>query len=389
MFQTLIFAAKLITQANMSGLYIHIPFCRKACSYCNFHFSTSLSLQSKMLEAIHEEMAIKKNFLKENALSTIYIGGGTPSILSLVAIEKLINSASKHCDTSSVKEITLELNPDDASPAYLKGLHDLGINRLSIGIQSFSDEDLTLMNRAHNSAQAKDCLQWATDIGYDISADLIYGTPSLSEATWLENIQTLLSYSIDHISAYQLTIEPKTPLEYQVKQKKIIPITDEKFEKQFDILIKTLGDHNFKQYEISNFAKNKKYALHNTNYWRGKEYLGIGPSAHSFFGNKRQWNTANNALYIQQINANLPCFEEEALQMKDQFNEMIMTRLRTMWGISPTDLFPFPTELNNHLRNEISKWIASNHILINDNDYILSQKGKMIADAIISDLFYL
>ena len=219
MFQTLIFAAKLITQANMSGLYIHIPFCRKACSYCNFHFSTSLSLQSKMLEAIHEEMAIKKNFLKENALSTIYIGGGTPSILSLVAIEKLINSASKHFDTSSVKEITLELNPDDASAAYLKGLHDLGINRLSIGIQSFSDEDLTLMNRAHNSAQAKDCLQWATDIGYDISADLIYGTPSLSEATWLENIQTLLSYSIDHISAYQLTIEPKTPLEYQVKQK--------------------------------------------------------------------------------------------------------------------------------------------------------------------------
>ena len=150
-----------------------------------------------------------------------------------------------------------------------------------------------------------------------------------------------------------------------------------------------MGDHNFEQYEISNFAKNKKYALHNTNYWRGKEYLGIGPSAHSFFGNKRQWNTANNALYIQQINANLPCFEEEALQMKDQFNEMIMTRLRTMWGISPTVLFPFPTELKNYLYNEISKWISSNHILINDDDYILSQKGKMIADAIISDLFYL
>jgi len=375
---------------KLAGIYIHIPFCKQACHYCNFHFSTSMKSKGSMVDAIIKEIDIRKDFLLQKDLTSIYFGGGTPSLLDKEELEKIFSALAKHFTWSSNAEITLEANPDDLDSDKLKTLKDVGVNRLSIGIQSFADEDLLYMNRAHDSTEAKKCIQNAQDAGfYNISADLIYGSPSTTNHQWEKNIDKLLAYDIPHISAYALTVEEGTALHHFIKTGKTKPVDEDTAARQFDILVDRLDAGGFDHYEISNFALPDHYAVHNSNYWKGEPYLGLGPAAHSFNGkDKRLWNMAHNAKYIQEIkNGKLP-IEEETLSPKDQYNEFVLIRLRTIWGI------PYQELIDNHydflptFMSKATKLISEGYLLIKDDNYILTRKGKLMADRISSELFH-
>jgi len=372
----------------MAGIYIHIPFCKQACHYCNFHFSTSLRHRDEMVTAICKEIDLQKDFLTNKNLTTIYFGGGTPSLLETSEINQILERLSKNYSWENNIEITLEANPDDITTEKISKLRAGGVNRLSIGIQSFIDSELLASNRAHNSDESLKAVQKCQDAGIDnLSIDIIYGMPGSTQDSWQYNIDKALELDVDHISSYALTVEPKTFLDHMVKKGGILLPKEMEVNKQYLQLIHSLTTAGYDHYEISNFAKPSKYAVHNTNYWMSVPYLGLGPSAHSYQPTFRQWNINNNAKYIKSISKGIIPSEREQTKYADQFNEYIMTRLRTMWGVDLNELNNrFSSELNNVQKN-IAKYIKSQHVLLEDNHYRLTPKGKLLADGIASDLF--
>ena len=380
---------KMILLEN-SGIYIHIPFCKQACFYCDFHFSTSLKKKNEMISAILKEIEIRKNEIGNSIIQTIYFGGGTPSVLSTKEIEILIDAVYQNYIVLENPEITLEANPDDLSEEKIIELSKSSINRLSIGVQSFFENDLKLMNRAHNSDEAKNCLSMATRYFDNISVDLIYGIPDSTNKQWEENIQTALSFGIKHISSYALTVEPKTPLASFIKKGIIKNVDDDKAQEQFIILIDELKKADFVHYETSNFGKEGFFSENNSSYWLGKSYLGIGPSAHSFDGKQRSWNVRNNSKYIKSIEQNELPIEREILSNTDQYNEYIMTGLRTIWGVSLEKIKnDFGENFVDYLENQSKKHIEQELLYIENRILKTTKKGKFLSDGIASDLFKL
>tara|TARA_B110000902_G_scaffold188594_1_gene213472 strand:- start:3545 stop:4678 length:1134 start_codon:yes stop_codon:yes gene_type:complete len=374
----------------MSGIYIHIPFCKQACFYCDFHFSTSLKKKDDMIAALVKEIEIRKEELQNTVIETIYFGGGTPSVLSVNEIQQLIDAVYQNHTVVEHPEITLEANPDDLSEAKIIELSKSPINRLSIGIQSFFEKDLKLMNRAHNSEEAKESLSLATQYFNNISVDLIYGIPDCTNEEWKENIQTALSFGVPHISSYALTVEPKTALADFIKKGIIKNVDDEKAQEQFNILMEELTIANFVHYETSNFGKENFFSRNNSSYWLGKSYLGIGPSAHSFDGKKRSWNLRNNTKYIKSIQQNQLPIERETLSKTDRYNEYIMTGLRTIWGISLKKISnDFGEKYVMYLESQAKKHIEQELLYIENQVLKTTQKGKFLSDGIASDLFML
>nr|WP_315254824.1 radical SAM family heme chaperone HemW [uncultured Flavobacterium sp.] len=374
----------------MSGIYIHIPFCKQACHYCDFHFSTSMKKKEEMVLAIAKELQIRKNEFQNEAVETIYFGGGTPSRLQIADLRLQIDTIYKNFSVAKNPEITLEANPDDLSEDYLIELSKIGINRLSIGIQSFFEDDLQLMNRAHNSAEAKKCLEFATKYFDNISLDLIYGIPGMSNEKWKHNIETALSFGIPHISSYALTVEPKTALNKLIQTGKIAKPNDESAQEHFAILVETLEANDFIHYELSNFGKTNYFSKNNSAYWLGKKYIGIGPSAHSYDGVSRSWNVSNNSLYIKTILEDQLPNEIEILSISDRYNEYIMTGLRTIWGVSLNRIkAEFGIEYLDYLQKQAQKFLNDDLLSIDDNILKPTAKGKFLTDGIASDLFYL
>jgi oxygen-independent coproporphyrinogen III oxidase len=371
----------------MAGIYIHIPFCKQACHYCNFHFSTNKQLMPQMVQAIVAEAKLRSNYLTEN-VETIYFGGGTPSLLQIEDLKFEIENLRKLFTVNENAEITLEANPDDITEEKLIAWKGLGINRLSIGVQSFVEADLQWMNRAHNSMQALNSLQLAVQYFENITLDLIYGTPTLTDENWKRNLEKAFQLNIPHLSCYALTVEPKTALEKMILTKQLQNVDTDKQARQFKILTQLTAAAGYLHYEISNFAKPGFKSQHNSSYWQGKHYLGLGPSAHSFNGSSRQWNIANNALYLKSIEAGIIPFEIENLTPTQQLNEYIMTSLRTMEGLSLTKVkVDFGVAKAEQLLKLAAKWLAANKMTL-VNDYLqLTAKGKFFADGIASDIF--
>ncbi|OCB78480.1 radical SAM family heme chaperone HemW [Flavobacterium crassostreae] len=373
----------------MSGIYIHIPFCKQACHYCDFHFSTSMKTKEQMLLALAEEIRLRKNESQTEKIETIYFGGGSPSVLSVDEITFLIAQVYAHYTVVDSPEITLEANPDDLSRERIIAFSESKINRLSIGIQSFFEDDLQMMNRAHNAAQAEECLQLATQYFDNISLDLIYGIPGMSNQKWLQNIQKAVSFGIAHISSYALTVEPKTALKKLIETGKIAAPKDEVAQEHFMILTAELQRAGFVHYEISNFGKPDYFSKNNSAYWLGKKYLGIGPSAHSYNGVSRSWNKANNLLYIKAIAAGKLPNETEVLSVSDRYNEYVMTGLRTIWGVAleiiSSDFGPVYLD---YLHKQAQKFLQDDLLFIENNILRPTQKGKFLTDGIASALFW-
>jgi oxygen-independent coproporphyrinogen-3 oxidase len=373
-----------------AGIYIHIPFCKQACHYCDFHFSTSMKKKEEMVLALAKELQLRKKEFQKESVATIYFGGGTPSVLTPEEIKFLIDVIYENYHVVSTPEITLEANPDDLSEDRIAAFAELGINRLSIGIQSFFEDDLQLMNRAHNSEEAQKCLEIATRYFDNISLDLIYGIPGMTNERWLKNIETALSFGIPHISSYALTVEPKTALNKLIQTGKVASPNDEVAQEHFMILVETLQENGFIHYELSNFGKENYFSQNNSAYWLGKKYLGIGPSAHSYDGVSRSWNVSNNALYLKAIQIEELPNEIEKLTLEDRYNEYVMTGLRTIWGVSLIRIEQeFGEKYLDYLKKQSQKFIADGLLSITDNILKPTLKGKFLTDGIASDLFYL
>lgn len=372
----------------MAGIYIHIPFCKQKCTYCDFHFSTSYqSYYDSMISCIQKELVARKDVLKNQPIETIYFGGGTPSLLTVADIEKLIQTVHSEFTCAENVECTLEANPDDITFQQVAAWKSAGINRLSVGIQSFDSEDLLWMNRAHSAEEGLNCIRIAQQAGTEnISLDLIYGLPNMDKDRWMKQIQQAINLDVKHISAYCLTVEEKTALHQLVKKKEIKPADNEQQSEQFELLISALKNAGFEHYEISNFAKSGFISKHNSNYWKGVHYLGIGPSAHSFDGNSRSWNIANNQKYIRLINANEIAFEKEILTPKDQFNELLLIGLRTSWGVDMNQLQEQLT-FSEEFRSNLADFQSKDWLKIVDSQIILTEKGKHWADFIAQELF--
>lgn len=375
----------------MSGIYIHIPFCKQACHYCDFHFSTSLKKKDEMVLALAKEIAMRKNEAANEEIETIYFGGGTPSILSIEDLNFLIDSVYQNYTVVANPEITIEANPDDLTEKRIIELSKNKVNRLSIGIQSFFEEDLKMMNRAHNANEAEKCLAIAIQYFDNISLDLIYGIPGMSNEKWKQNIETALSFGIPHISSYALTVEPKTALNKLIQTGKIAQPKDEVAETHFQILVETLENNGFIHYELSNFGKENYFSKNNSAYWLGKKYIGIGPSAHSYDGVNRGWNVSNNTLYIKSIEEGKLPIEIETLTKKDRYNEYIMTGLRTIWGVSLERIEKeFGIKYLEYLQKQIQRFLDDNLLEIDDDSILkTTKKGKFLCDGIASGLFLL
>jgi oxygen-independent coproporphyrinogen-3 oxidase len=375
---------------SMAGIYIHIPFCKKACHYCNFHFSTSAQQLPAMTDAICTEARMQKDYLSEE-IHTIYFGGGTPSLVSGQQLQSILQAIDTDFTMASGAEITLEANPDDITEQMLQTWNQAGINRLSIGVQSFFEEDLQWMNRAHNAQQAVAGIEMAQRQGFsNITVDLIYGTPGLTDEKWKQNVDTALSLAIPHLSCYALTVEPKTALAKMIEKNKSENVDADIQARQFSLLTQWLSAAGFEQYEISNFARPGYRSRHNSSYWQGKPYLGLGPSAHSFNGTSRQWNIANNALYLKSIQSGLLPFETELLTETQRLNEYIMISLRTIEGISLERIKrewgePKLADLISASRKYIQEGFLDNK----DGFLILTPEGKFLADGIAAELFEL
>lgn len=374
----------------MSGIYIHIPFCKQACHYCDFHFSTNLKKKDEMVLALAKEIEMRKSEFQDEIVETIYFGGGTPSILQIADLKFLIDAVYKNYKVVENPEITVEANPDDLTENRIIELSNNKVNRLSIGIQSFFEDDLQLMNRAHNVEEAKKCLEIATHYFDNISIDLIYGVPEMSNEKWLQNIETALSFGVPHISSYALTVEPKTAL-HSFIQKGIIPQPDDEVaQEHFQILVDKLSENGFIHYELSNFGKENYFSKNNSSYWLGKKYIGIGPSAHSYDGKNRGWNVSNNSLYIKSIQENKLPIEIETLTKTDRYNEYIMTGLRTIWGVSFERIEQeFGKTYLDYLNQQAAKFIEDHLLFVDDNILRTTKKGKFLSDGIASDLFLL
>ncbi len=372
----------------MAGIYIHIPFCKQACHYCDFHFSTSMKYKTEMVEALAVEIIMRKSEATDEKIETIYFGGGTPSVLTNDEIIFLIDKVYQEYVVVDNPEITLEANPDDLSPERIVELSKTPINRLSIGIQSFFEEDLKMMNRAHNAEEASKCLESATKYFDNISIDLIYGIPGMSLEKWEQNIDKALWFGVPHISTYALTVEPRTALFQLIKEGKIEAPKDEIAQEHFTLLMEKLKKQGFIHYEISNFAKEGYFSQNNSSYWLGKKYIGIGPSAHSYDGRSRSWNIPNNIKYIKGINSNERDFEEEILSKQDRYNETIMTGLRTIWGISLESIQNnFGIEVSSYLKDRAQKFCDDGLLVLENGILKTTSKGKFLSDGIASDLF--
>jgi oxygen-independent coproporphyrinogen III oxidase len=374
----------------MAGIYVHIPFCKKACHYCNFHFSVSLKTTNDFIPALLKEAELQKNYLQQEEIATIYFGGGTPSLLNKQDLLQIFTRLHNCFNINPHAEITLEANPDDITAERLADWKEAGINRLSIGIQSFFEEDLLWMNRAHNAEQAKTCIILAQQAGFhNLSIDLIYGTPGLTDEKWEKNVAAALDLNIPHLSCYALTVEPGTALQKMIAQHKKEAVDAEKQARHFILLMDWLQRVGYEHYEISNFAQPGHRSRHNSAYWGGKKYLGLGPSAHSFNGTGRQWNIANNALYIQSLGQNKIPFEEETLTATQRLNEYIMTALRTIEGIDVNLIEKnFGKMTGKELQKNSHKFIGSGKLLMNGRLLQLTREGKLFADGIAADLFF-
>ena len=390
----------------MSGIYIHIPFCKQACHYCDFHFSTSMGKKAAMLTALNKELVVRKEEFKDEVVETIYFGGGTPSVLEVAEIDTLIQTVYAHYNVIKHPEITIEINPDDVSQGHdnsmvgttehgkpqnenkLQGYKQVGINRLSIGIQSFFEEDLKGMNRAHNALEATQCIDMAKEYFENISIDLIYGIPDMSEARWRQNIEKALSFGIPHISSYALTVEPKTALANFIQKGKVKPIDDALAQKHFQTLFEVLAANGYDCYEVSNFGKPGFYSKNNTAYWLGKKYLGIGPSAHSYNGRQRSWNSSNNPVYIRSIGKGELPNEVENLSKADRYNEYVMTGLRTSWGVSLIKIYTdFGADYLEYIKQQAHAHLNTELLILEGDCLIATKKGKFLVDGIASDLF--
>lgn len=373
----------------MAGIYIHIPFCKQACHYCNFHFSTSLKLQNDFLDALLKEIDLREEYIARETVNTIYFGGGTPSLLPVASLAHILDALHRRFDVSPTAEVTLEANPDDIDPVRPGEWKKAGINRLSVGIQSFFDEDLSWMNRAHGAAQARACIPLAQDAGFDnISADLIYGIPGLTDDGWLYNLNQMSRWRVPHLSCYALTVEDKTSLDAMIRKKSKANVSQEDQARQFLLMTDFLGAEGYEHYEISNFAIPGKRSAHNSSYWKGEKYLGLGPSAHSFNGNSRQWNVSNNALYIQSLRNNELSFETEALTKSQQLNEYVMTSLRTVEGTDMRYIGQrFGEDQANRVKQDAREFIQRGWLTDNNCRLILTRIGRLYADGIAAQLF--
>ena len=373
----------------MAGIYLHIPFCKQACFYCDFHFSVNQDKKSDLVDALLKEALIRKEEVNNELIKTIYFGGGTPSLLSADAIQRIFDTLAENYNLSALQEVTLEANPDDLTATYLRELRHTPVNRLSIGIQSFRDSDLKMMNRAHDAKQALRCVPESTDIGIEnISIDLIYGIPGLSLDEWNKNLQTALALPINHLSSYCLTVEPRTKLAKLVSSGELPNVNDDLAASHFEMLIETTEAAGIPWYEVSNFAKPGMESKHNSSYWSGEKYVGLGPGAHSFDGIKRSWNIKSNTGYVQQINKGQLPSESEVLTAEEKFNEFVLTALRTRKGLS----LEKTKELCDDLKfSEIKETVHQKEQLallnIQSNHVILTTKGLLFADAIASELF--
>lgn len=377
-------------QQPRAGLYLHIPFCKQACHYCNFHFSTTLRSKPAILEAILRELELQRDYLSGAELGTIYFGGGTPSLLETRELVQIFEKIHALHRVSPDAEITLEANPDDLSLEKLRDLRDYTpVNRLSIGIQSFFDEDLRWMNRAHTAMHARRCLQAAAATGFrDLTVDLIYGAPTTPDAQWAENVRIVLEESIPHLSCYCLTVEEGTALAHFVRKGTAAPVDEERAARQFEHLLDATATHGYEHYEISNFALPGRYSRHNSSYWSGAPYLGVGPSAHSFDGQSRQWNVAHNARYLSALQSGNVPFEREVLTPAQRYNEYVMTGLRTMWGCEIARIEAFGEPFSGYFNREKTQFLQ-NGALENTGTHIrLTRAGKLLADRIASDLFW-
>jgi oxygen-independent coproporphyrinogen-3 oxidase len=374
----------------MAGIYLHIPFCKKACHYCDFHFSTSLQQELPVIHAMERELALRKSFLNET-VDTIYFGGGTPSLLLPERISFLLDAIYNHFPISEQPEITLEANPDDVSPARASAWKKAGINRISLGIQSFQSHWLEWMNRAHNAEQSLQAITELQAAGFEnISIDLIYGMPEQADVAWLKEIQMAIDLQVTHLSCYALTVEPRTALWHMIETGKAVTVDPDQQARMFLLLMDSLEKAGYEHYEISNFAKPGKRSRHNSAYWKGKTYLGIGPAAHSFNGSRRMWNIQNNTSYTSQIEAGVLPLTEETLTAIEQWNEYIMTSIRTMEGISLKRIAEqFGVEQSEQLLLHAATWLKRNLLQQTDEHLCLTREGKLLADQIASDLFQL
>lgn len=372
----------------MAGIYIHIPFCKQKCSYCDFHFSTTFGpYRQRMIDALTTEIAERSYEFDGVLLETIYFGGGTPSLLTNQELLQIFSSLRGHFDISSVNEITLEANPDDITEESVSMWRAVGVNRLSIGLQSFREEDLKWMNRAHNVEEAQNAVQIAKNGGItNLTVDLIYGLPNLDEQIWMDHLKRVVSMEVQHVSAYCLTVEEKTALASMVERKKIVPASEELQSSHFDSMLNYLTEEGYEQYEISNFSKPGFESKHNSAYWQGKKYMGIGPSAHSFNGSNRRWNLSNNTIYMKGIEGEGTYFEIEELSGKDLYNERILTGLRTRKGIDPLQLEQ-EFGLSEEFHKLVEQYIQLGWMKSENESLILSAEGKLRADHIASELF--
>jgi oxygen-independent coproporphyrinogen III oxidase len=372
----------------MAGLYIHIPFCKQACSYCNFHFSTRLGQLDRMLDAIIRELELRSNYLEGRSLESVYFGGGTPSLLTTEQLDRIWLAIRLYFEIDPDAEITLEANPDDLSREKLQAIRSGPVNRLSIGIQSFRNEDLRWMHRAHDARQAIQCLDDTLELGFEnFSIDLIYGLPGLSDRDWYKNLEKAAFYQVNHLSSYALTVEPKTLLAHQIRRQQVPGPQDEVMTHHFHLLTEFAAAHGYVHYEISNFAREGHLAIHNTNYWKQKPYLGLGPSAHSYDGWSRSWNIANNARYIRAMEDGIWPGETEVLTTDQRYNEYVMTGLRTQWGCRETDLKQMGEHYLQTFQEGIRLFVQRGWVESFNGTYLLTGEGKLFADFIASELF--
>ncbi|PDH44028.1 MAG: coproporphyrinogen III oxidase [Flavobacteriales bacterium MED-G22] len=374
----------------MAGIYIHYPFCKQACHYCNFHFSTQLKHQEAVLESMFSELEMRSSFLS-SPIESIYFGGGSPSLLNSKWIERWLELISMYFELQPKVEITLEVNPDDATKSYLNSIRQAGVNRISLGIQTFDAVALKLMNRIHTVKQSKTALEITANMFSNYSIDLIYGIPDIAIEQWNNDINNALFFNPAHISSYALTVEPKTVLAHQIDKGQIKMSDDQEVKIQYDHLVDRLCSLGYDHYELSNFGKPNYYSINNSNYWTGKPYLGIGPGAHSFDGkNTRCWNVSNNQLYVKKIKDNVLPLTKETLKQKERFNEYVMTRLRTMWGISLEEVTTqFGVHFSNYVEKQTNKHLLTNNVYWDGDSLKIKKHARFLTDGIASDFFIL
>lgn len=375
----------------MPGIYLHIPFCKQACHYCNFHFSTSLKQKDAVIDAMLRELELRQGYLPKRELDSIYFGGGTPSLLDEAELMRFFEAIGRHFTIKPDAEITLEANPDDLSQEKLLALRRTPINRLSIGIQSFFEEDLRFFNRAHDAYEARACLENALAAGFlNLTIDLIYGAPTTTDAYWEKNLELAFSYPIPHISSYALTVEERTALHHFVKTGKVAPVDEEKAARQYEYLMASMRAQGYVHYEISNFARPGYFARHNSSYWKGEPYLGLGPSAHSYDGESRQWNVANNGRYLQALReGRLDFFEIEHLTPAQRYNEYVMVGLRSIWGVELSKLRAMGAGFEAHFTEYVQPFLRNGQAERRGDTICLTDAGRLLADGIAADLFIL